>query len=78
MLSPHPSQSTNTWLFFQARTVHTIVQSTMQKLGSGKLLMQALKANLSDLGKRIWDPEDPECGIEGRVWAPGGQVSSAL
>lgn len=36
--------------------------------------MQVLKVNLSDLGKRIWDFEDLECGIEGRVWVLGGQV----
>ena len=46
----------HTWLFFEARITHTCVQSTNQKLDLGKWLLQALKADLSHLGKRCWDP----------------------
>lgn len=60
---PHTN---NTWLFFQARITHSCVQSTIQKLDLGKWLLQALKADLSHLGKRFWDPGYLECGIKGQ------------
>ena len=54
----------HTWLFFEARITHTCVQSTNQKLDLGKWLLQALKADLSHLGKRCWDPGYLGCGIK--------------
>jgi len=42
------------------------VQSIIQKLDLVKWLLQALKADLSHLGKRCWDPGYIECGIKGQ------------